>query len=41
MQNILFFGDSLTAGYGFYEMRQQNPSRAYQQKINNERLDIK
>jgi acyl-CoA thioesterase-1 len=38
MQNILFFGDSLTAGYGLADVRQESCPALIQQKIDAEGL---
>jgi len=38
MQNILFFGDSLTAGYGLADVRNESCPALIQQKINDEGL---
>jgi acyl-CoA thioesterase-1 len=38
MQNILFFGDSLTAGYGLADVRQESCPALIQQKIDAESL---
>ena len=39
MKNILFFGDSLTAGYGLADARTESCPALIQQKINAEGLD--
>lgn len=41
MKNILFFGDSLTAGYGLINVHTESLPALIQQKINNEQLDYK
>jgi len=39
MKNILFFGDSLTAGYGLADVKNESCPALIQQKINAEGLD--
>lgn len=41
MKNMLFFGDSLTAGYGLGDVENESFPALIQQKINNEQLQYK